>query len=62
MTFITGPSRTPETNSSASAMQPEDHRRAHVGLGQDQDAGEAGDDEERSDDAAVGGVLDRGGG
>ena len=35
----------------------EDHGRAHVRLGQDQDAGEAGDEEQRADDAAVGGVL-----
>ncbi len=35
----------------------EDHRRAHVGLGQDEHAGEAGDDEQRADDAAVGGIL-----
>ena len=35
----------------------EDHGRAHVRLGQDEHAGEAGDDEQRADDAAIGGVL-----
>ncbi len=35
----------------------EDHRRPHVGLGQDEHAGEARHEEERADDAAVGGVL-----
>ena len=35
----------------------QDHGRPHVGLGQDQHAGEAGDQEERADDPAVGRVL-----
>ncbi len=38
-------------------MKTEDHGRAHVRLGEDQDAGEGGDEDQRADDAAVGGVL-----
>ncbi len=36
---------------------PQHHGRAHVRLGQDEDAGEPGDEEHRADDAAVGRVL-----
>ncbi len=54
---MTGPRRTPETKSMAEGDARQHHGRPHVGLGQDQQAGHAGDQQQRPDDPAVGRTL-----